>query len=163
MIANIFKFLIGFTLALAIMVGGSVATALYFMNRAVPPPPKPEFANDPGRRKLTVSKPGVAQKKTATPAPKTVPTPTPASSPAAKPLPPGAYRARVTWPQGLSMRAEGNPGAERVGGVGFNQEVFVLEESADKTWQKIRIADGDQEGWVKTGNTKRSEEAANPQ
>jgi hypothetical protein len=162
MIANFFKFLIGFILALGILGGGSVATALYFMNRAVPPPPKPEFANDPGRR-VKRPKATVAKKKRVTPAAKTVPTPTSAETPAAKPLPPGAYRARVSWGQGLSMRAEPTPGAQRVGGVGFNQEVFVLEESPDKTWQKVRVADGEQEGWVKSGNTRRAEEGGNQQ
>ena len=29
------------------------------------------------------------------------------------------------------------------GGVGGNKKVIILEESADKKWQKIRIADTD--------------------
>jgi hypothetical protein len=33
----------------------------------------------------------------------------------------------------------------------------VLEESSDKNWQKVRLEDGQQEGWVKAGNTKRTE------
>jgi hypothetical protein len=37
----------------------------------------------------------------------------------------------------------------------FNQEVFVLKQSDDQRWQQIRLAEGDQEGWIKTGNTER--------
>jgi hypothetical protein len=33
----------------------------------------------------------------------------------------------------------------------------VLEESPDKEWQRIRVEDGNREGWVKGGNTEKVE------
>ena len=41
--------------------------------------------------------------------------------------------------------------------IGGNKKVIILEESADKKWQKIRIPDTDKEGWVKSGNIQRSQ------
>jgi hypothetical protein len=82
---------------------------------------------------------------------------TPSQTPSPSPLEPGAYKARVIWQQGLSLRAEPSYDAERIGGLDYNQQIVVLEESADKSWQKVRLADGEQEGWIKSGNTERSQ------
>ena len=71
-------------------------------------------------------------------------------------LPPNAYRAEVTWPQGLSLRAEPDVNADRIGGVGFEENIIILEDSADGKWQRVRISGSEQEGWVKGGNTKRT-------
>ncbi|AHJ29045.1 hypothetical protein NSP_27170 [Nodularia spumigena CCY9414] len=54
------------------------------------------------------------------------------------------------------MRVEPSMDAERIAGVGVNEELIVLEESQDKNWQKIRTQ-GEQEGWIKIGNTERLE------
>ena len=94
-------------------------------------------------------------KKLATPNPTSSPTPTPTESP--KPLPPDAYEGTVTWADGLSMRAKPDANSPSIAGVGGNKKVIILEESADKKWQKIRIADTDKEGWVKSGNIQRSQ------
>jgi uncharacterized protein YgiM (DUF1202 family) len=94
-------------------------------------------------------------KKLATPNPTSSPTPTPTESP--KPLPPDAYEGTVTWADGLSMRSEPDTNSSTTGGVGGNKKVIILEESADKKWQKIRIPDTDKEGWVKAGNIQRSQ------
>jgi uncharacterized protein YgiM (DUF1202 family) len=80
--------------------------------------------------------------------------PTPSKAPE-KPLPPGAYKARVTWSEGLSLRDAPGSEAARIGGVTFNQEVFVLKESDDQRWQQVRLAQGEQEGWIKAGNIER--------
>ena len=69
-----------------------------------------------------------------------------------EPLEPGTYKARVTWEQGLSLRAEPGASGERIGGLDYNQQIIVLEESSDKNWQRVRIADSDREGWIKAGN-----------
>ncbi|MEM8677572.1 MAG: SH3 domain-containing protein [Cyanobacteria bacterium P01_G01_bin.67] len=71
-------------------------------------------------------------------------------------LPANAYRAVVTWPQGLSLRAEPSINAGRVGGIGANASIIILEESADGKWQRVRLPWSNQEGWVKGGNTKRT-------
>ncbi|BAY61578.1 hypothetical protein NIES22_16450 [Calothrix brevissima NIES-22] len=173
MFTNVLKFILGVLLAIAILIGSGVATALYFMNRTAIPPSKPIFPNDNQSQKIQSPKPTgkVAQSQsTASPSPSASPSPTPTESPTAEaspqPLPAGAYRGKVTWSQGLSLRSEPKQDAERVGGVGFNQKVVILEESPDKLWQKIRQEDTNQEGWVKAGNTQRvddNEETQQPQ
>lgn len=164
MFSNILKVILGVLLAMAILVGSSAALAIYFMNRTSINPPKPVFSNDNATVKAEAAKtptPGAttaanAQTKT-TPQPKPTPTKS-ASSEQEKPLPPGAYAATVTWPQGLILRAEPKINAERLGGIGFNAKVVVLETSNDKTWQKVRIESSGKEAWVKAGNTKKVEE-----
>ena len=154
MFINILKFTLGFLLAIAILATGSIVGALYVINRASIPPAKPVFANDTPLGKDQAPKSAVAKGK-ATHKPETQAlkssTPTPTESP--QPLPAGAYRARVTWSQGLVLRSEPNQDAGRVGGVGFRQKIFVLEQTPDKTWQKIRLEGSNKEGWVKAGNT----------
>lgn len=168
MIFNLLKYTLGIFLAIAILAGGGVAAALYFMNRTSALPAKPIFANDSPAVRGEKPKPPVAKgaKVASTPKGKggasVKPTPTPTTSPKAakspKPLPPGAYQARVTWNQGLILRAEPNLDAERIGGVGYNSRVIVVQESDDKVWQKIRLQDEEQEGWVKAGNTQKVDE-----
>jgi cytoskeletal protein RodZ len=168
MILNILKFVLGIFLALTILVGGGVAVALYFMNRTSAPPTKPIFANDSPQVRGQAQKVGLTEKDKKSgykleDKPKATPKPTPKPEESPKPeepksLPPGAYRARVTWEQGLSVRSQPQVDAERVGGVGFNSKVIVLQQSDDKAWQKIRIEGGEQEGWVKAGNTEKIDE-----
>jgi hypothetical protein len=71
-------------------------------------------------------------------------------------VPKGAYKGKVTWSSGLSLRADPNTSASRVGGVDYNSELIILETSKDGQWQKVRVANGTQEGWVKAGNVKKS-------
>lgn len=71
-------------------------------------------------------------------------------------LPPNAYRGTVTWPQGLSLRAEPNINAGRVGGIAAKANIIILEDSADGKWQRVRLPWSGQEGWVKAGNIKRT-------
>uniref|UniRef100_A0ACD5GQH0 SH3 domain-containing protein n=1 Tax=Desertifilum tharense IPPAS B-1220 TaxID=1781255 RepID=A0ACD5GQH0_9CYAN len=56
---------------------------------------------------------------------------------------------------GLILREASGTDANRVGGVGYNERVIVLQESGDKAWQKIRLNGSEQEGWVKAGNLER--------
>jgi hypothetical protein len=173
MVSNLFKYLLGFILAIAILIGSGVAATLYFINQSSRVPPKPIYANDEpdvrasaGFNTTKVSsttapttKPSPVANKTPETEPTTKPTPkaTEKATTELEPLPPGAYNARVTWPQGLSLRSEPKTDAERVGGAGFNQKVIVIEESEDKVWQKVRLEGTDQEGWVKSGNTKKDD------
>ena len=71
-------------------------------------------------------------------------------------LPPNAYRAVVTWPEGLSLRSEPTVNADRIGGIGANATIIILEDSADGNWQRVRLPGSGQEGWVKGGNTERT-------
>ncbi|BAY25776.1 hypothetical protein NIES2100_55840 [Calothrix sp. NIES-2100] len=166
MFSNVLKFILGFLLAIAILIGSGVATALYFMNRTAIPPTKPIFSNDHPSQRTQSPKPTEKVAKTTESSPEASPSPTPSPTPtetpkaeeSPKPLPAGAYRGKVTWPQGLSLRTEPKQDAQRVGGIGFNQKVVILEESDDKVWQKIRQEETNQEGWVKAGNTQRADD-----
>ncbi|WP_392535454.1 SH3 domain-containing protein [Nostoc sp. C117] len=171
MFSGLIKFLLGFFLAIAVLIGGGVAVGLYFMNRTGIPPAKPVFSNDSPSVKAQApkgteagDKPTLTHSTQSQSSPNSTSTPTPAESPkptptpSTKPLPSGAYRGRVSWAEGLSLRKEPNQDAERIGGVGFNQKIIILEESQDKAWQKIRLEDSEQEGWVKAGNTEKVDE-----
>ncbi|AFY76470.1 MAG: SH3 domain-containing protein [Hydrococcus sp. C42_A2020_068] len=151
-IANIFQFLIGFFLGILILAGGTTAAAYVFFTKMSANPPKPIFAEEKHENTAATQpqQPTVAE----------------SSSPDSSDdrqvqegqqdeLPPGAYKARVTWSEGLSLRSEPGREAERVGGVGYNAELIVLQDSIDKQWQKVRLSDGTQEGWVKAGNVEK--------
>ncbi|MEO1340725.1 MAG: SH3 domain-containing protein [Cyanobacteria bacterium J06635_13] len=85
-----------------------------------------------------------------------LPTAEPEPEPEPEPeLPPNTYRATVTWPQGLSLRANPDVEAERIGGIETKATIFILEDSADGKWQRVKLPWNGQEGWVKGGNTKR--------
>ena len=71
-------------------------------------------------------------------------------------LPPNAYRAVVTWPEGLSLRSEPSLDAGRIGGIGADATIIILEDSTDGEWQRVRLPWSGQEGWVKGGNTERT-------
>lgn len=144
--SSLVKLVLGFVIAITLLVSGSVALALIFINRASSPPPKPIFANDSSTVKkaanITKPKASIATKN----APKSKPSPSLAS---------GSYPARVTWNQGLSLRAEPSLDAERIGSLDYNQKIVVLQQSKDEKWQQIRLDDSELQGWVKAGNTER--------
>lgn len=153
---NVSKFLLGISLAALILISGGVAAALYFLHRVTTPPPKPIFANDTAEVKARGSSPTAPTATTSSNTQSNTTTNTSQDSSAT--LAPGTYRARVTWAQGLSVRSEPNVDAERIAGVGYNEEITVLETSSDNSWQRIRLENSEQEGWVKAGNVERIEE-----
>lgn len=138
--SSVLKFVLGVFFAIAIIALGGLVTAKVMMSRLAAMPPKPTFPNDTPTQKP-------ATKPAAKPAAEKLDKP----ETAAKPLPAGAFPARVTQSIGLVVRD--SPGGEggSIGGVDFNERVTVLETNADKTWQKIRLNNG-QEGWVRAGN-----------
>lgn len=144
------KFFLGVIIAIALLVTGSVALALIFINRASTPPPKPIFANDSAvvkkQAKTSPANTAAKSKVAAKPASEPVSSPDPASASSTN-------RVRVTWEQGLSIRTEPSLEAERIGSIDYNQEAIVLEKSQDQKWERIRLEDGELEGWVKAGNT----------
>ncbi|MBW4662914.1 MAG: SH3 domain-containing protein [Chroococcus sp. CMT-3BRIN-NPC107] len=146
------KLVLGFIVAIALLVSGSVALALIFINRSSTPPPKPIFANDTNAVK---KKANIPLTKTPAPAAAKKPTSAKSSKPSPSPLASGTYLARVTWNDGLSLRTEPSLEAQRVGSLDYNQQIVVLEQSQDQKWQRVRLEDGELEGWVKAGNTER--------
>ncbi|MBD2006566.1 MULTISPECIES: SH3 domain-containing protein [Cyanophyceae] len=147
--SGLVKFLIGFFLAISLLLVAGGATAYYFLTKLSTPPAKPMYAND---KSVLKAKAAASASKKPTPASSAPASPTPTAS---TPLEPGAYIASVTWPEGLSLRENPSLEASRVGGVGFNQRVVVIKESDDKRWQQVRLENGEQQGWIKAGNVKR--------
>ena len=148
-IYSVFKFLVGVLLAIVLMAGASVAAALYFAAKLTTVPERPVFPNDKTAVQIAGAKPQSTVKAS--------PVSDFSDAPSPKPLEPGAYRALITQPIGLILRDSANRDANRIGGVGYKEKVVVLEDSPDKEWQRIRVEDGNREGWVKGGNTEKVE------
>ncbi|MBD2096940.1 SH3 domain-containing protein [Trichocoleus sp. FACHB-591] len=145
---NLIKFLLGFALAIALLGLGGVVAARYLVTKLTAPPPRPAFANDKPltNKAATVSKPAAGNAQSSQ-----------VSSTASAPvLEPGAYQARVVQPIGLILRDGPGRDSNQIGGIEFNSRVVVLEESSDKQWQRVRLENSDRAGWVKAGNTERS-------
>ncbi len=153
-LSGIFKFFLGFFIGILFLVICGVGAAYYFWTRLSITPEKPIFAEEQPKTSVTVKKASLPQ--ASKPKASTKPSPAP-SQPSVKELPPGAYKARVTWPEGLSLRDAPTLNSNRIGGVAANQQVFVLKLSDDGKWQQVRVVEDNQEGWIKTGNTEKSE------
>lgn len=108
-------------------------------------PPKPLFAEE--------KKEQAANQKTTTSPPANPST----TSTINEKLPPGAYKARVNWVDGLSVRAEPNAESQRLSGVEYKTELIILGTSEDGKWLKIRRSEGTLEGWIKAGNVDKIE------
>jgi hypothetical protein len=166
-LSNVFQFIFGFFLGVLLLVAGTAALGFVFFSRLAAPPEKPTFTEEKENPNQ------VAQEKES-PKPESVKPqqevtkeqPTPAASPEEKleekkkegeqeKLPAGAYKAKVNWSSGLSLRAKPSKEAERIGGVDYNTELIILEKSSDGNWEKVRVAGSDKEGWIKTGNVEK--------
>jgi len=152
-LSGLFKFILGFFLGILFLAFCGVGAAYYFWTRLSITPAKPIFAEEQPKKLPTAKKASVTQ--ASKPKLSSKPRPTPSKSPV-KALPPGAYKARVTWPEGLSLRDAPTLESNRIGGVAANQEVFVLKQSDDGKWQQVRLVEDNQEGWIKTGNTEKA-------
>lgn len=155
-ISSLFQFLIGFFLGIILFTAGIAGGAYFFLTQVSGNPPKPSFPektspveekSPSNQTETTATKPEEKKETTETVAEET------------EDLPEGAYRARVTWSTGLSVRSQPSPDAERVGGVGYNWEIIILSSSSDGDWQKIRIPSSGEEGWVKAGNIEKINES----
>lgn len=159
--SGLLQFILGFFLGITILVGLTSALGYLMFSRLAATPNKPVFSeeNKP-KPKITIpdkkSPDKSATKPEKSPSPKETPKVSP--SPKAKEdLPQGAYKAKVTWSGGLSLRSNPSKDSERLSGVDYDDELIVLETSADGVWAKVRSVEGEQEGWVKVGNFKKTE------
>ena len=141
--SRILQLILGFLLGVAMVVGALGAFGYFLWTRFTIMPSKPIFAEE-----IKSKKP--PRKVVKKPKPSPSPSLSPSPSPTPEELPKGAYKSRVIWSEGLSLRSGPSRGNERVGGVGYNEEVIVLEE--DGEWVKIRSGQGGAEGWVKSAN-----------
>ena len=155
MISGTFKFLIGFFIGVTILTGCGLAAGYYFFTKLAALPPRPVFAEEkPKPKPIAKAKTANSKKPNAAASPQA----SPDASTTSQKLEPGQYIARVTWEEGLSLREPAGQDANRIGGVEYNQRIVVLGESDDKKWQKIRLADGEQVGWIKAGNIEKVDE-----
>ncbi|WP_051038821.1 SH3 domain-containing protein [Chamaesiphon minutus] len=127
----------------------------FFVTQMSMRPPKPMFAEErDGGKSIAKAK--------AKPKAAVATKPNPAKDPKApEQLPPEAYDAKVVWKDGLSLKKEPIPGAEKVGSVAFNAKVAIVKTSDDKQWVLIRSQADNAEGWVKAGNIDKAAAAAN--
>jgi hypothetical protein len=159
--SRFFQFFLGSTLGIAIMVAAGLGAGYLAIVRFSASPPRPTFDNERGMTPKPVAKKSdpknqQAQKsESASPSPAASPSPTP--TPQATASPAGKYLATVSYGEGLSVRSDPSVDAERIGGVDYQENVVVLEESSDQQWQRIRSEASGVEGWVKAGNIERAE------
>ena len=148
-ILHTIQLLIGITLGLALMVGGSLAAGYYVFTKLSVVPERPIFTEEKPKTRVLPSPPTA----TTNPAPNS-PSPVPpvSPSPAAEA---GLYKGVINWSEGLLLRDSPGNNSNRIGGVGYNQQVIVLEETEDKNWQRIRVVATGGVGWVKAGNMDR--------
>jgi len=138
---NIFKFLIGIIMAVFILAGAGVAAVLFLASSVTRSPERPTFPNDKTTNVAT-AKPVTQGNKAEN------------NNNQPEALAPGSYRAKVTEPVGLILRDTPSRDAKRLGGIAYEEELIVLEESSDKLWQRVKVIDGsDRTGWVSGGNT----------
>lgn len=166
-VSNISQFVLGFLLGVALIGGSAVGAAYFYFRKASSSvPQKPIYQEETtvsseddilsGNSSDSKSKEPAKQTATKTsPSKPSQPKPQ-KKEPVVADLPPNAYFAIVTWPQGLSLRANADLNAARIGGVAYNAKIIILGTSADKKWQQVRVPWSEQEGWVKNGNTKRA-------
>lgn len=151
-LSGCFRVLLGIFIAIALIGSGIYATARFYQDKYGVTPSKPIYPEEDG----------VAFQPLQTRAPKAVeeekkkaaaaqPNNSSSSLPTAKPIPQGDL-AIVTWPEGLIVRSSATLDGEQIGGIEFKREVYILESSGDQAWDKIKVANGDLEGWVKGGN-----------
>ncbi|MEM8779259.1 MAG: SH3 domain-containing protein [Cyanobacteria bacterium P01_G01_bin.49] len=159
-LSNVFQFLLGFFLGVILLAGGTASLAYVAFYRMSANPPKPTFTEEKPQEKTAQksesdSEPVANDQKETEKVEEVSVTETEPEEVAEEEketLPTGAYRAKVTWSTGLSLRAEPDFEAERIGGVGYNSEIIVLKTSPDGDWQQVRLSGSEQEGWVKAGN-----------
>lgn len=155
-LSALLQFLIGFFLGVFFLVGGTAALGFVFLSRMTASPPKPIFAEE--KEQTLTEKPETTAdvSESPDPEPETLAEASPepvVEEKEKEELPAGAYKARVTWSDGLSLRSTPGYDAERIGGVGYNSELIILRTEGE--WQRVRLPNSGQEGWVKAGNVAR--------
>lgn len=149
------KIFSGFLIAFAVITGFGFFASQVLIAQFTALPPKPTFPNDnPKAPAAPKPAPSTPAAKPAVAAQTATPTPSPSASPSPQASGSG-YKARILLDNGLNIRDQPNAAANRVGGVDYDQQVTVLEESPDKEWQKIRIEPDGTVGWIKSGYTER--------
>ncbi len=151
-VSGCIRVFLGIFITLALIGAGAYAVSRHYIEKYGAIPDKPVFPEEQGvafspmqtRAPNPPAEEGEAGAKPAETTAAAKPTPP-------KPAPAGDL-AWVTWPEGLLVRSEASLNGEQVGGIEYKREVYLLETSGDQAWQRIKVANGDLEGWVKGGN-----------
>lgn len=155
--SDFLKVLGGVAIAVLLLFGGGFLAAQFLISQFTTPPPRPVFPNDNPSPAAKPTAAATASPTASPPSAAAVPTPKPEASVTPKPTasPTAGYRARIILSEGLNVRQGPNVDASRIGGVDYDEEVIVLEESPDKEWIRIRVQSSGIEGWIKSGYTDR--------
>ena len=157
-VSGCIRVFLGIFITLALIAAGAYAVSRHYIEKYGAIPEKPIFPEEQGvafaptqtRAPNPPPEEGAAEGGDAGEA-EAAPKPTPP-----KPAPVGDL-AYVTWPEGLIVRSSASLSGEQIGGIEYKREVYLLETSGDQAWQKIKVANGDLEGWVKGGNLELSQ------
>jgi len=183
-LSGLAQFIFGFLIGVFILTGAGAATAYWFFTRMSDTPPQPNFAEEPSssetsskQKQSQKEKPSqsnnqqqqsaATQEKSSTQASSTTSKQSEKSQ--SKPSQPEstseptikerfgqqAYKAQVTWPEGLSLRNRPSLNSSRVGGVYYNDQLVILEKSSDGDWQKVYVPETGEKAWVKAGNVEK--------
>ena len=158
-ISRLLQFIIGFIVGMSILGGVGFAAGYYFFTKMAASPPRPVFAEEQNQDK-TSEDDSAGEKKDE---PKADVATTEEKEKGEEEqekeeeLEPGAYKAKVNWPDGLILRDQPSEDAGQLSGIAFDEEVIVLKESEDGRWQQVRIPNSDRQGWVKGGNVDKVE------
>ena len=156
-ISQTFQFILGFLIGVALIAGSAVGAAYYYFTKVSSSiPEKPVYPEESTTAPVAQQPEKQDESQLVIESLSNADRPEPIAEPVTESIPPNAYYANVTWSEGLSLRAEPSIDADRIGGVGYNAKILILEDSADKRWQKVRIPGSQQEGWVKAGNIERA-------
>lgn len=145
-LSGIAQFFIGVILGISILGVSGAAAGYYFFSKMAVTPSKPVFPEE-RPQSSEVSTTSEAGEEEAT-----IPEPAPVE------LPAGAYRVRVNWPDGLSLRDKPSLDANRLEIIPYEAEMIVLKTTDDGKWDRVRLPNSNNEGWVKAGNSDRIEE-----
>ncbi|MGK7926201.1 MAG: SH3 domain-containing protein [Spirulina sp.] len=147
-LSSIAQFFLGVILGISILGVSGAAAGYYFFSKMAVTPSKPVF---PEERPQSSQESVIQQKEEES---QELPQPdTPEIT-----LPTGAYRVRVNWPDGLSLRDQPDLEANRLAVIPYDAEMIVLKTTDDGKWDRVRLPGTNQEGWVKAGNADRIEE-----
>jgi len=150
------QFILGFFLGIFILTGTGAAAAYFFLNRMADTPPEPVYSDEkspePQPNEQSTSSNPENQSVTNTSTPPVEPEPEEEKTIAER-FGEQAYEARVTWPNGLSLRSNPSLEASRVGGVYYDDRLVILETQGD--WQRVYVPESGQQAWVKAGNVEK--------
>ena len=162
-ISRLLQFIIGFIVGISILGGVGFAAGYYFFTKMAATPPRPVFAEEQNKDKTSEGDSAGEEKEeskadvAATEEEEEQEEQEKQEDKEEEELEPGAYKAKVNWPEGLILRDKPGEDAEQLSGIAFDEEVIVLKESEDGRWQQVRIPNSDRQGWIKGGNVDKVE------